>query len=130
MGIESVRERGAEIDPHKLRFVTARTDRTPDQIPGTDFPDNGTGWDGWLVVEWLHFFAGTQHSERDPVQLRKFFGSQLSRGIPPEEIRDRIRDPSRVTSEPTWEFDKFWTEKVRKKTISQQMDEAFKRGRK
>jgi hypothetical protein len=77
--------------------------------PRIDRPQKGVPWESFLAGEWCFWYAGTASSQREHEQLGKFFRSLISRNIPPDAILARIRDrKNRPTTEPTWEFEKFF----------------------
>ena len=60
----------------------------------------------FLSTEWCFYFTGTQGSERDVVQLTRFFGSLLDAGMSFDAVLAEIRRRGRDTSECTWDIKK------------------------
>lgn len=78
-------------------------------------PHAGQTWEVFLAQEWLFYYRGTAHSQRDLAILTPFFGALIDQGIACEDIEAAIRSKERPKTQPTWEFEKSFRRPVKAK---------------
>lgn len=75
--------------------------------PVRDGPRDGQEWPHFLTGEWIHYCRGAA-KHRNPDEMLPFFIDLCETAeVPPERIRDGIRDPKRPKRQAPWQFEKW-----------------------